>query len=370
MATQILRVRFEDGLFITNLSPNGDDGIVRNIDGTLQFVDTSSTGYPTNLGMKKVINTGRIAVQFQNPLFEVDTWEVGFWFNMSDVIGTSTIMGSHATNNSVSYGEGWQLKVGYYDGRISVYYWDGTYYSKIRTFTYVFLVNTTYAVSISKVDARTMKLYVNNVFIETLTLQADIVPNRFQSLWLCDGRHYNEAINLSYDTAFNFLDNVYFYSGGECTEAQREEELYQFKSVQSTHACQVTQLASPPQEENTNIDIDVDIVHHQTPTGMNTLCDPSVQIFSLPNSTEHFTYRIPKGLPLTDSEIDLNFISSVRYQTPDPLPVGGVIKNHVVGTVYFTTGTLSIDTNGNYTGSGDVVAMFNGEKASNRVTIT
>ena len=80
-----------------------------------------------------------------------------------------------------------------------------------------------------------------------------------------------------------------------------------------------------------------------------------------------FVYRLEKGSPLTDAEIDENFTTSNIDSTYTPTFSGGYVTNHISGTIYFGDITVN-DADGSYTGSGDCWALQDGYALSPKVT--
>lgn len=367
MATQIVRARYDSGSFVENLVDGYSDGIFFTNSGGYIFVDSaSSTGIGSGLGIKIDPSNSRCGVRYEDTAFKTLDLELGFWGSWFDVTSKTYML---STKEYVSIGNNVGVEVWMENGKITVQTYANNTYGSEYQLNYTFAINTAYHVSISIVGSL-ITLYIKNVEVATRTILADKyrIPNVG---YLFVGNHYNTSIGgftANVNFHMNFIDSIYFYSGGEATVAERESEIYQMVYADAFFKTTTTILASPPKDQSTEISTKTTIEHKfdALPTaGVHTFTEISAD----GGRDLSYFYRVEEGSPLSDGKIHINFTNSVFIKTINPVFVGGIVENFDINALYLVNGTLSIDGSGNYSGTGKCIAMKDGELASDSVTV-
>ena len=73
------------------------------------------------------------------------------------------------------------------------------------------------------------------------------------------------------------------------------------------------------------------------------------------------TYRLVKGEPLTEGEVESNFVECIDSVTPTPTISGGVITNFNIRNFYIYDGSIVLNRQtGAISGTGNLQAVANG----------
>lgn len=165
------------------------------------------------------------------------------------------------------------------------------------------------------------------------------------------------------DLGMAWVDRVY-YADGILTREQRAMQLYGQIPINTNVQVAATVFMEPYRNAKTETVCSVETfmeIYRNAKTDAQGVAEVTAEIEKAPV----FTYRLTKGLPLTDAEIDKNFTSCNMYSTPTPRFNGGFVTNHAPGNIYF--GDIVVDdATGAYTGSGDCWALAEGQALSKK----